>query len=363
MRYHFNCNVTVHCCWRYEYANIYYFYVPGVRIFDYRRWRFFSFAYRWNLFFRESKDGVRWIEFKDKMFRIVLGENELKGSFFADDKTLNLSCFDGKLIKFQICTYAIIHGHLWLGVLRREKSPGDEKYYGNVPGPGVFDWPLGEPNLPAGSIAIDLKGKWFGYTASTGINVPIREFKESDSKEKEKGREHILEFENDPKIFKLPALLIDRRKYYKLEDIIVTPWSVDFGPCGIFPKAFNADEMMGEWKSENEELNKSAENKYQYPGRFSIIEPERSQQYNLPLRGPRPTTSIFTRIQFKPDERGIAHFHIAWDCVMNHMDFPISGVLIPFEKGRLIRFISRGGCSNEIPAQGPEVFVKVQSKQ
>jgi hypothetical protein len=146
-----------------------------------------------------------------------------------------------------------------------------------------------------------------------------------------------------------------QRNYYQVkENTIIAPWSIDMGPVGIFPKAFSAEKMYGEWVAESDATRK-----------FSIIAPDQKPgiAFKRNWSWGEPKYPLFDRIHFNPDSTGIIHFSAHHDCVMNHEDTPFIGVLIPLSENRLARFISSGGCGGAYPAQGPEIFVKTLTKE
>jgi hypothetical protein len=126
--------------------------------------------------------------------------------------------------------------------------------------------------------------------------------------------------------------------YQRRGDIVVTPWTVDLGPVGLLPVRADPWTHEGTYVSGDEELVVSARPS---PGE------SQGDPYLRIFRHPGEES----RCLYVPDARGL----VAWKLgmthpPMDHWDKPTLVVCFALADGRFVRYISSGGCSGATPS-------------
>lgn len=124
--------------------------------------------------------------------------------------------------------------------------------------------------------------------------------------------------------------------YERKGDVVVTPWTVDLGPVGLVPVRAEPSSVAGSYVSGKEALVVSLQPR----------EPQTSNGYII--------EGLFLDVHtdagwchYAPDARGLVVWesHAVGHPGMNHADKPYTLVCFALGDGRFVRYISSGGCS------------------
>jgi hypothetical protein len=339
----------------------------------------------------------RIIEFRNGSFRssISYGRRkevpvEIKGRCSSHNNTMTLEYHDGEKLVRLSNTYAVVNGHLWLGVFVKGKGPkGEPQWACHTERLSFFSH--SDHRAPQGWVRWNIeKGTWelLPTDPQTGRKVEFSGLSTLPLPDK---REDVEAFtavfpDNDtlrsvssaigwlrygdvdfgvalPEDAELAEMgkrygdRLFRARYVRKGDVIIAPWSIDLGPAGLVPKIVEAEAVEGEWVNESDSTDVVKLRKPAAKDGRARIGPA-----FLPLYGPQGAKALAKALreaEFRSDENGISHSTWGWDCHMGHGDAPFHIYWLALKDGRMARYVSSGGCGNSTPARGVEFFRKM----
>jgi len=139
--------------------------------------------------------------------------------------------------------------------------------------------------------------------------------------------------------------------YERRGEAVVTPWTVDLGPVGLVPVRADPSALEGVYVSGAAELFVSPQRRPDV--RCGDDPPEYKPRYRVPGEE--------QWCQYAPDARGV----VTWGLgdahpAMGHLDKAFTVFCFALADGRVVRYITSGGCSGKVPAK-LEVFQRDSS--
>lgn len=317
-----------------------------------------------------------------------------KGSVRYGERFIDL--VGRKYVGSASCSYAVVDGHLWLGVL---VPAGGDAWEARA-----CSFALGQPNREVGTpVRVRWNrrtGAWTyasGGHSATWAGVVVRDeerperFLVSFSSAqrsppakrnavwkalggfaygpwgrcprpyfpREADAEHVRALASDP-ARRRAALDEERRDpcprwFVERGDVILPPWAVDLGPAGLVPVA--GVDPAGTWRSESDPARE-----------LRVVSPAEvhggAGAHDVRF-GQGPDLADCARWRgrhvWNPDGEGVSTNELSWNCGMGHMDASNTALFIPTSDARAAAFfvVTRGihgGCGPPTDRPGPEVY-------
>lgn len=146
-----------------------------------------------------------------------------------------------------------------------------------------------------------------------------------------------------------PGEVSFQRGYYKrVGDVIIAPWSINLGPIGLLPAKKSAEELAGEWVSD--EAKKTVTLEY---------EPKRDDLFRGLLFGKPDYAKLLGTLQYVEGEGPVHQTGIYQNCMMGRADFAGHIFWFATADGRIVRYIypsNHGPIGDDPPVNKLHIF-------